>query len=232
MKFAARCDVLAIRCLLEVLAGPENMINNRATSKGRVEASVLLGRRAAGRITATYTVSTGNIQVQGPAAVLEEAMDNLQALDSIFHHLLTVGTEGVPAVPAGLENVVDGLPEEPYTCYVEAASELEQEDTVSVTSVWKPLQTVPSEEGYTTAIEKIMNEGMEQLKDYPTWREKFVRTMVERFGAALPSSSDWETVSSPGGAYTSQKADDEDMSSGDTRGARTTLRSASRRSAR
>ena len=145
MKFAARCGVLAVRCLLEVLAGAENMINHRTMSKGRVEASVLLGRRVTGRITATYAVNTGNIQVQGPAAVLEEAMDNLQALDSIFHHLLTVGTEGVPAAPAGLENIVDSLPDKPYTCYVEGASEVEPEDTVSVTSVWKPLQTVPSE---------------------------------------------------------------------------------------
>ena len=48
--------------------------------------SDLLPLRAKGGLTVNYIINTGNVQVQGRAALLEDARDALQQLDHVYHH--------------------------------------------------------------------------------------------------------------------------------------------------
>ena len=203
MKFAARCTALAIRCMMEILAGPL-VINAKTVCKGKIALALILGRPVAGHITATVTLSTRNVQVQGPAAHVEEAMENLEALDKIYNHLLSIGCEGVPAAPRGLEAIVDSLPDEPTTSYVEQEPEAEGQTTGEPEAVWKPLATIPSEVEYKLAVNEIARQGLEALSPWPSWRTKFAKSMIEGFGAELEA---WEQVDErpwPTGAMTDE----------------------------
>ena len=129
----------------------------------------LLGREAKGQSTLTYYVTTGNLQLQGPAAYMEEVYENIEKLDKFYAHVVKHGYEGVLATPVGLEPLIDVLPQNPILQY---QSEPDEEEFWKGPSEWMKYQTIPDDEDFKKAVNEMVCLGNSMLEQWSSWQEQ------------------------------------------------------------
>ena len=188
MKFATEMLEIEARAFLEALAVKfeGKVAQSRAMIKVGIPAQALAKRRTLGTLTMTYHVNTSNIVITAPATEIEFLYKRLVELEQCYRELLQQkeepGSKTTP-VDKDLHKAMDCLRIPAWTTF--------RPETLSNNDTGKPgpPRNIPMDNDYLPKVRSVLTYGMEQLDEYPEWKQKFIQLMAEL--GAVPEDEDW-----------------------------------------
>ena len=181
------------RSLLESVVEPvprtrefRMILHNRGMTRVALPAQHLCcdlrGREAQLRLTLTYTVRTGRIQVQTGAVIHDKCKDAMTELDKIYSIFLESGR--LVKYARELKDVVQNLRSPAIWDSTSITMKADVKKELAVT----PKEELPDDDNYYTAISHCAAYIQQGLYDYPDQRDCLLDVLVRQFGLEMYES--------------------------------------------
>ena len=222
MKFSGIGDEEQTRVMLEALASSagERAVQNSSVCRARALVRQFVPRAVPRLlVTMTYTVNTGCIAFQGPAAYVETVYTSMKVLDEMFDEMVGAARAEPKKdrrdlirrrPPAGSERAWEVLlsvdlpiKSEWRREWEKAKAEAAEAATAGTSSgerpkaknegngkgEWLQPTTTPDDEEYRLAMTEVMAVGLDRLSPWPQLKDRLTWLLVEGLNAPTPADA-------------------------------------------
>ncbi len=195
--FARDINEEEIRALFEVVMNEvatcesdyaRNLTQNKGMCSVKIPADFVNEKSFRGmmdKITFRYTRTTGMITIQGGAAFLDVAERTMKQVLEVYKKM--IDKHEIHPLPSGAHKwgevlhrlQVQGI----SSAYLEAMKLEDQATSVGMNLQYDVQPFIPTEPEYQAAVDELCYEGSRKLHHFPLWRQKYLQTMLQEFGA-------------------------------------------------